>query len=39
MMNLKGYGRKWSWSNLKCYPGVCLKELSQDKWPPDGNLN
>jgi hypothetical protein len=26
-MNLKGCGRKWLWSNLKCYHGTCLEGL------------
>jgi hypothetical protein len=28
-MNWKGYGRKWSWCNLRCYPGICLEKLSK----------
>jgi hypothetical protein len=37
-MNLKGYGTKLSWPNLRYYPAICLeglkktmKTLSQDK--------
>jgi hypothetical protein len=39
MMNWKGCGRKRSWPNLTCYPGICpeglrkpLKPSSQDSW-------
>jgi hypothetical protein len=28
-MNWKEYGRKWSWPNLKYYPGICLDGLSK----------
>jgi hypothetical protein len=21
----KKYGKKWLWSNLRCYPGICLE--------------
>jgi hypothetical protein len=24
-MNWKGYGRKWSWPNLRQYPSICLE--------------
>jgi hypothetical protein len=27
MMNWKGYGRKRSWPNLRCYPEICLEGL------------
>jgi hypothetical protein len=27
MMNWKGYGRKWSWTNLRKYTGICLERL------------
>jgi hypothetical protein len=27
IMNCKGCGRKWSWLNFRCYPGICLKVL------------
>jgi hypothetical protein len=27
MMNWKGCGMKWPWSNLKYYPGICLEGL------------
>jgi hypothetical protein len=26
-MNLKEYGRKWSWPNLRYYPGICMEGL------------
>jgi hypothetical protein len=26
-LNWKGYGRKRSWPNLRCYPGICLERL------------
>jgi hypothetical protein len=26
-MNWKGYGRKWSWPNLRYYPGIFLEGL------------
>jgi hypothetical protein len=44
-MNGKGYGRKRSWSNLRCYFGICLerlgintKNLSQNSHSPGRNL-
>jgi len=27
MMNWKGCERKWSWPNLRYYPGICLEGL------------
>jgi hypothetical protein len=27
MMNWKGCGRKWLWSNLRFYPGICPEGL------------
>jgi hypothetical protein len=40
-MSCKGYRRKWSWPNLRYYPGILLerlrkttKTLSQDSWFP-----
>jgi hypothetical protein len=45
-MNLKGYGRKRSWPNLKYYPGISLEglrktteNLSQDNLSPGRDLN
>jgi hypothetical protein len=45
-MNWKGCGRKWSWPNLKYYPGICLeglrkatKTLSQDSRSASRDLN
>jgi hypothetical protein len=45
-MNWKGCGRKWSWPNLRYYPGICLeglgettRNLSQDNRSPGGDLN
>jgi hypothetical protein len=29
MINLNGCGRKWSWSNLRHYPGMFLEGLSK----------
>jgi hypothetical protein len=26
-MPSKGYGRKWSWPNLRYYPCICLEKL------------
>jgi hypothetical protein len=26
-MNWKGYGREWSWPNLRYYPGIFLEGL------------
>jgi hypothetical protein len=26
-MNWKGYGRKWSWNNVRYYPGIFLEGL------------
>jgi hypothetical protein len=39
-MNLKEYGRKQPWPNLKCYPSFGGNEENDDKpcqnnWPPD----
>jgi hypothetical protein len=40
-MSSKGYGRKWSWPNLMCYPVICLhglmtstQHLNQYSWYP-----
>jgi hypothetical protein len=45
-MNLKGFGRKWSWPNLSHYPGIYLEgfrktmeNLSQDSEFPGQELN
>jgi hypothetical protein len=45
-MNWKGYGRKWSWPNLKYYAGTCLeglkkttKTLTQDEQSVGKDLN
>jgi hypothetical protein len=41
-----GRGRKWSWPNVRYYPGICLKGLrkptkilNQDSRSPGGDLN
>jgi hypothetical protein len=46
IMNWKGYGRKWSCTNLRHYPGICLerlrkttKILSQDSRSLGQDLN
>jgi hypothetical protein len=46
MMNWKGYERKWSWSNLWYYHGICLeglrkttKTVSQNSRSPCRDLN
>jgi hypothetical protein len=46
MLNWKGFGRKWSWPNLRSNPGICIeglrkttKNLSQDSWSPGRDLN
>jgi hypothetical protein len=45
-MNWREYGRKWSWPNLRYYPGICLEGLrknteniSQDSQSPGRDLN
>jgi hypothetical protein len=45
-MDWKGFGNMRLWSNLRYYPGICLKdtkkttkELSQDSRFPDQDLN
>jgi hypothetical protein len=45
-MKWKGYGRKWTWPNLRYFPGVCMermreitKNLSQDSRSPGEDLN
>jgi hypothetical protein len=44
-MNWKGCGRKLSWLNVRCYPGICLarlrkttKHLIQNSWSPGLDL-
>jgi hypothetical protein len=45
IMIQKGCGRKGSWSNLRCYPGICLEELrkttklGQGSWSLGQDLN
>jgi hypothetical protein len=45
-MNWKGYGRKWSWPNLRYYPRISLEvlrktmeNLSQYSWTLGQDLN
>jgi hypothetical protein len=45
-MNLKGFGRKWSWPNLRYYPDIYLEgfrktmeNLSQDSQFSGQDLN
>jgi hypothetical protein len=34
MKNWKGFGRKWSWPKLWCYPGICQEGLRKMKNRP-----
>jgi hypothetical protein len=38
MINCKGCGKKWSWPNLRHYPGMCLEGLRKTSKPPSGDL-
>jgi hypothetical protein len=36
MMNWKGYGRNWSWPNLRYYPSIYLEGLRKTTKASEG---
>jgi hypothetical protein len=39
IMNFKGYGRKWSWTDLRRYPDSFLKDFRQNSWYTSSDSN
>jgi hypothetical protein len=37
-MNWKGFGRKWTWSDLRYYPGIYLEGVRKNKEKVSQNI-